>query len=76
MRRKVKKGSGLFGTVADVGLWGIAYENSDGSFWSVLKLRLWYGFIILAVLGLPIMLFFIFAKKTPAPNTPETKKSK
>ena len=77
MRRKAKKGSGLFATVANAGLWGFAYAKSDGSFWDVLKLRFWYGFLILAVIATPILLiviiYYFFGKKTPAEDVHKPK---
>jgi hypothetical protein len=66
MAKKIKRGGDLFG-LANLGLWGVAAQNSDGTVMGTIGLRLWYGFIILAIIGVPILLFFLFAKKTPMP---------
>jgi hypothetical protein len=66
MAKKIKRGGDLFG-LANLGLWGVAAQNSDGTVVGTIGLRLWYGFIILAIIGVPILLFFLFAKKTPMP---------
>ena len=73
MSKKIRKGGDLFTTglkLGNLGLWSAAAQNSDGSFAGTVGLRLWYGLIILAIIGVPILLFFLFAKKTPMPNTP------
>ena len=69
------KGGGLFGEAADVGLWGLAYKNSDGSFTGTLYNRFYYGFMILLIPAILIGLFFLFARKTTPTKEPfETKK--
>ena len=48
-----RKGGGLGMDVANAGLWGVAYSNSDGSVMGTIGTRLWYGFLIV---GLPLLL--------------------
>ena len=70
-----RKGGGLFGEAANVGLWGLAYKNSDGSVIGTVENRFYYGFIILLVIVVPIGLFLLFAHKTTPTKEPfETKK--
>jgi hypothetical protein len=72
MSKKIRKGGDLFTTglkLGNLGLWGVAAQNSDGTVAGTIGLRLWYGLIILALIATPIVLFFLFAKKTPMPTT-------
>lgn len=74
----VKKGGGPGQIVADVLGTGLsmgtsyyAYKNSD-SFWGFLWLRFYYGLLfilfVIAIIGIPVLLFFLFAKKSPLNN--------
>jgi hypothetical protein len=68
----VKRGGGpieeILGTGLSLGTSYYAYKNSD-SFGGFLWLRFYYGFMFLlfvaAIIGIPVLLFMIFAKKTP-----------
>jgi hypothetical protein len=68
-----KRGGGLMDFL-NAGLWGEAYAQSDGSLFSILKLRLWYGFLILSPFLLLIGLYFAFAK--PVKKEPFHQKDK
>lgn len=63
-KRLKKTGGGIFGTVANGALWYEAAQNSDGTFWGTVWLRLKYGFYILLIPVTIIGLFFLFAKRT------------
>ena len=71
----VKKGGGLIadgiGSALSLGTSYYAYKNSD-SFSGFLWLRLKYGLIffgiVIGIIGIPILLFLIFAKKSPWNN--------
>jgi len=73
----VKKGGGpigeILGTGISMGTSYYAYKNSD-SFAGFLWLRFKYGLMFLlfvgAIIGIPILLFLIFAKKSPLKNSP------
>ena len=75
----VKKGGGpiesLLGTGIGMGTSYYAYKNSD-SYGGFLWLRFKYGFMFLAfvasIIGIPVLLFFLFAKKTPKNNNPSS----
>ena len=71
----VKKGGGpiaeLLGTGLSMGTSYYAYKNSD-SFAGFLWLRLKYGLIflgfVIAIIGIPILLFYLFSTKSPLHN--------
>jgi hypothetical protein len=73
----VRKGGGpvaeLLGTGLSMGTSYYAYKNSD-SYGGFLWLRFYYGFMFLlfvaAIIGIPIVLFMLFAKKTPMKTPP------
>ena len=73
----VRKGGGpiesLLGTGIIAGTSYYAYKNSD-SFGGFLWLRLKYGLMffgfVAAIIGIPVLLFMIFAKKTPMQPSP------
>jgi uncharacterized membrane protein len=79
----VKKGGGpiaeLLGTGISLGTSYYAYKNSD-SFAGFLWLRFYYGLLfvlfVFAIIGIPVLLFFLFAKKSPLhdkdPQSPTT----
>jgi hypothetical protein len=70
-----RKGGGLFGEAADIGLWGVAYANSDGSVVGTVENRFYYGFMLLLIIAAPVALFFLFAHTTTPKKEPfETKK--
>ena len=77
----VKRGGGdgariigdILGTGIRAGTSYYAYKNSD-SFGGFLWLRFYYGFMFLlfvaAIIGIPVLLFMLFAKKTPMHPSP------
>ena len=77
----VKRGGGdgariigdILGTGLNLGTSYYAYKNSD-SFGGFLWLRLKYGLMFLlfvaAIIGIPVLLFMLFAKKTPMQPSP------
>ena len=79
----VRKGGGpiesLIGTGVGMGTSYYAYKNSD-SFAGFLWLRFYYGFLFLlfvaAIIGIPLILFFLFAKKSPSKVLPPSQPSK
>jgi len=82
----VRKGGGAGEIIADVIGSGVslgtsyyAYKNSD-SFAGFLWLRFYYGFLfilfVVAIIGVPILLFFLFAKKSPSTTSPPVQPSK
>ena len=57
----VKKGGGII----DMGLWGLAIRNSDGT----MLTRFWYGLILLGILIVPFaLIFLVFGKTTHVNN--------
>ena len=71
----VKKGGGpiteLLGTGIGLGTSYYAYKNSDsfgGFLWLRLKYTLMFFAFVAAIIGIPILLFFLFAKKSPLNN--------
>jgi hypothetical protein len=73
----VKKGGGdgariigdVLGTGLSMGTSYYAYKNSDsygGFLWLRFKYGLMFFAFVAAIIGIPIVLFMIFAKKTPA----------
>lgn len=68
----VKKGGGdgarLIGDLLSMGTSYYAYKNSDtygGFLWLRLKYGLMFFAFVAAIIGIPIGLFMLFAKKTP-----------
>ena len=61
----------VLGTGLSFGADYYAYKNSD-SFWGFLWLRFYYGLLfvlfVFAIIGIPVLLFFLFAKKSPLYN--------
>ena len=55
---------GDLGQLANAGLWGVAYENSDGSIMGTIGTRLWYGFLILSPLLIIGVVFLFFGHTT------------
>ena len=82
----VKRGGGdgakiigdILGTGVSMGTSYYAYKNSD-SFAGFLWLRFYYGLLFLlfvaAIIGIPVLLFYLFAKKSPLNNPPPTQNS-
>jgi hypothetical protein len=78
----VKKGGGpieeILGAGLSLGTSYYAYKNSD-SFGGFLWLRLKYGLMffafVIAIIGIPILLFMLFAKKSPLNNPAPTQNS-
>ena len=56
-----KKGGDIFG-LFNLGLWGAAAANSDGTVTNTIGLRLWYGLLILSPLLILILIWFVFGK--------------
>ena len=48
-----RRGAGLGADAVNAGLWGVAYENSDGSVMGTIGNRVWYGFLIV---GVPLLI--------------------
>lgn len=71
----VKKGGGpiesLLETGVGLGASYYAYKNSN-SFWGFLWLRFYYGLLIvlfvIAIIGIPVLLFYLFSSKSPLHN--------
>lgn len=71
----VKKGGGpiesLLGTGVGLGASYYAYKNSD-SFAGFLWLRFYYGLLfilfVIAIIGIPVLLFYLFSSKSPLHN--------
>ena len=67
----VKKGGGI-SDLLDMGLWGLAIRNSDGTVAGTMLTRFWYGLILLGILIVPFALIFlvwkIFGKTTHVNN--------
>ena len=61
----VKKGGGII----DMGLWGLAIRNSDGTVAGTMLTRFWYGLILLGILIVPFaLIFLVFGKTTHVNN--------
>lgn len=61
----VKKG----GNLLDMGLWGLAIRNSDGTVAGTMLARFWYGLILLGILIVPfVLIFLVFGKTTHVNN--------
>jgi len=77
-----RKGGGpvaeILGTGLGMGTSYYAYKNSD-SYGGFLWLRFKYGTMLLAffiaLFGIPVLLFYLFAKKSPLNNTTPAQKS-
>ena len=61
--------AGVLGTGLSMGRDYVAYKNSN-SFGGFMWLRFYYGLLfvlfVATVIGLPILIFFLFAKKSPS----------
>jgi hypothetical protein len=77
----VRKGGGdgariigdVLGTGLSMGTSYYAYKNSDtygGFLWLRLKYGLMFFAFVAAIIGIPIILFMLFAKKTPIKTPP------
>jgi hypothetical protein len=60
----MRRGGTEVGQLANAGLWGTAYANSDGSVMGTIATRLWYGFLILSPLIVIGVLFMLFGRTT------------
>ena len=61
----VKKGGGII----DMGLWGLAIRNSDGTVAGTMLTRFWYGLMLLGILIVPFaLIFLVFGKTTHVNN--------
>jgi hypothetical protein len=58
-----KKGGDIFG-LFNLGLWGAAAANSDGSVTNTIWLRFYYGLLILSPLFILMLLWLVFGKVT------------
>lgn len=73
----VKKGGGpieeILSAGVNMGTSYYAYKNSDsyaGFLWLRLKYGLMFVAFVIAIIGIPILLFYLFSKKSPLNNSP------
>ena len=82
----VKKGGGdgakiigdVLGSGLSLGTSYYAYKNSDsyaGFLWLRFKYGLMFFGFVAAIIGIPVLLFYLFAKKSPLNNTTPSQKS-
>ena len=61
----------VLGTGLSLGASYYAYKNSD-SFWGFMWLRFYYGLLfilfVIAIIGIPVLLFYLFSSKSPLHN--------
>ena len=73
----VRKGGGPIGEAVNLGLWGTAYANSDGSVVNTVQNRFTYSLYIfgalLAVILIIALIWFFFGQKSFKPQSVETK---
>ena len=66
-----KKGGGILDFI-NIGLWGLAAKNSDGTFTGTILTRTWYGILLIGIILLPLLIIYIiwkiFGTKTPMPK--------
>lgn len=63
--------AGVLGTGLSIGRDYVAYKNSN-SFGGFMWLRFYYGLLfilfVIAIIGIPVLLFYLFSSKSPLHN--------
>ena len=74
-----RKGGGPIGEAVNLGLWGTAYANSDGSVTGTVKNRFTYSLYIfgalLGVILIGALIWFVFGQKSFKPQSVTPKES-